>query len=160
MVNVTPAPPLAHGERVLVAANDRTGAPYVATTHAFYRRDGDDDSWQRLGWEQTRQVHWDPRPGTLRLTALVPGAPTLTLGLGPHPAIAALARERFAATRLLAQRVPLGDQGAAVVIARRPPGAAQPTWIVVLDEGVDPDDADVRARVSSAIRRLRAETGV
>ena len=156
-------PLLAGGERVLVTDRDAAGAQVLATTFAIYHRDSSspEDPWRRLEWAETRNVSWDRKQGTLHLRALVPGsASDMTLTLAPRTPIAALARERVAATVLASERVPLGERDTAVLSARRRPGSAELTWVVVLNGDADPDDADVRARVSSAIRRLRAETGL
>jgi hypothetical protein len=156
-------PPLAGGERALATDRDAAGAQVLATTFAIYHRDSSspEDPWRRLEWAETRNVSWDRWRGTLRLTALIPGsASDMTLTLAPHTPIAALARERVAATVLASERVLLGGRDTAVLSARRRPGSAELTWVVVLNGDADPDDADVRARVSSAIRRLRAETGL
>jgi hypothetical protein len=159
ITRVADGPSLVRGERVLATANDAAGTPVVATTLAFYRRD--DEAWQRLGWEQTGHVCWDPRQRALRLTSLVPaGAPDVTVGLPRQTRIVAVARERVAATMLVSERVTLGNRASAVLTARRRPGSAQLTWLVALDHDVDTDGAELDGWVLAAIRRLRAEAGI
>src|SRR5216683_473916 len=46
------------------------------------------------------------------------------------------------------------------VIARRLPGEAGVTWLVILDRGLDPADPGIRAELESALTELRAVTGV
>jgi hypothetical protein len=48
---------------------------------------------------------------------------------------------------------------AARVVARRLPGGARVTWLVILDHGLDPADPVVRAELASAVTELRAVTG-
>lgn len=160
----TPRPPLARGEHVLATEHDAAGALVVATTLAIYHRmadsDGECSPWQRLGWEETGRVSWDPQRHVLDLTGAVPDPYHLELTLADRTRMVALSTERVAASQLAMMRVTLSDGGTAIIQARRQPSSAKVSWVVMLDNATDPHDPDVQARVCAAIRALRIELGL
>lgn len=142
------APPLARGERVLLAL-DRV----VATDRALYRGDPVAE-WSRWGWEQVARA--DRHERGLVVTAWAPDLPPRTVLAVERPApLLALARERIAWTTLLATRVPIAGRPAWVT-ARRRPGPGTLVWLVALDPGVAPDPA-VEAELAAALARLCRE---
>jgi len=148
-------PPLARRERVLLRLRDSGDAPVVATTVALHHRCSP-TGWRRLDWADTGRVRFDGGSGMLTVTALAAGEPhELTL---PHPAgtrLAAVIRERVAATVLASSRVPLENGTTALVTARCRPDTAEVLWVVLLPDGVDPTDPAIQSRTDAAIRALR-----
>ena len=151
--------PLRPGERLLaVACGDRDELS-VATDWALYHQAG--RSWARLGWDQVGRADWDDQRHVLILTALTPAVPARTvLRLAKDWDLPAVAAERVSWTKLLDQRLSLNGQAGARLVARRLPGDAPITWLVILDRGLDPADPQVRAALESALTELRAVTGL
>jgi hypothetical protein len=95
------------------------------------------------------------------LPGLTPAVPARTaLRLARSWNLPAVAAERASWAKLVDRRISLTGEAGARVIARRIPGRPQVTWLVILDRGLDPADAEVRAGLDAAITALRAETGV
>jgi hypothetical protein len=158
-------PPLVRGERVLVIDRDVTGAPVVATTLAIYHGGSDGapegTDWRRLGWVDVGRVRWDPYRDELALTSLSPVASAhLTVRLARRTRLPALARERVGATLVACCQVPVGGRVAAVVQARRAPGAHDVIWVVLVNGTADLEDQAVADTVRSAIDRMRTDIGL
>jgi len=148
-------PPLARRERILLRLKDTADAPVVATTLALHHRCSP-IGWRRLDWVETGRVRFDPVSGALRVTGLGVGDPH-ELHL-PDPAgarLAAVIRERVAATVLASSRVALDNGATALVTARRRPDTAEVLWVVLLPDGADPTDPLTQSRTDEAIRALR-----
>jgi hypothetical protein len=152
--------PLARGEHILATERDSTGATVVATTRALYLQPDGDPAWRRLGWEETGRICWDRHRNVLDLTGAAPDWGHVHLNLTRRSPMVALLNERVAACQLASARVSLPDGHTATVQARRRPGAAEVTWLVVLDRTTDGADPAVQAVVQSAIRALRTELGL
>jgi hypothetical protein len=151
--------PLEPGERLLAVARAADGGLAVATDRALHHQHG--RSWARLGWEQVDQVRWDDQRHVLALTGLTSAADSRTLLRLARPwDLPAVASERVTWARVVDQRVWLNGQAGARIIARRAPGQASVSWLVILDRGLDPADPAVRAALGSAFTDLRAVTGV
>jgi len=151
-----PRPPLARRERVLLRLRDTTDAPVVATTVALHHRCSP-TGWRRLDWADTGRVRFDAVTGQLTVTALVAGEPhELNLPDPGGARLAAVIRERVAATVLASSRVPLDNGTTALVTARRRPDTAEVLWVVLLPDGVDPTDPMIQSRTDDAIRILRS----
>jgi hypothetical protein len=154
-------PPLAHRERILLQLRDNAEAPVVATTGALHHRSSLDGpgGWRRLGWADTGRVRFDADAGLLELTALGSG-PAHRLGVAGRAGarLAAMIRERVAATVLATSRVPLDHGTSALVTARRRPDTAEIIWVVLLPGGADPTDPVTQARTDAAIRELCVTT--
>ena len=149
--------PIRPGERLLAVARSAHGGVVAATDWALYQQIG--EAWVRLGWEHLNNADWDAQRHVLVLTGLTPEVPAWTvLHLSRDWGLPALAFERVSWAKVVDQRVSLGGAGARV-IARRHRGEA-PTWVVILDHGLDPADRGIRAGLQSAISELRRVTGV
>ena len=131
----------------------------AATDRALYHQAG--KAWARLGWEQVGRVGWDEQRHILMLTGLPPAVPARTvLRLARDWRLPAVAAERVSWTMLVDQRITLGADAGARAVARRLPGGAQVTWLVILDHGLNPAGPGVRAELESALTELRSTTGV
>ena len=72
-----------------------------------------------------------------------------------------LVRERVTASVVLQRHVTLGRRRGLRVIARRAPsGAGAVQWVYEYDEGVDPDDPEVRAAADEALELARRDVGL
>ena len=151
--------PLRPGERLLAVARGAGGELLAATDRALYHQAG--QAWARFGWEQVDQVYRDEQRNALVLTGLTPVVAARTvLSLAKAWDLPEVAVERVRWAKVVDQRISLNGQAGARVIARRLPGEARITWLVILDHGLDPGDPEVRADVESALAELRAVTGV
>ncbi len=151
--------PVRPGERLLAVACGAGGDLLAATDWALYHQTG--QAWTRLGWEQLGRVDWDEQRHVLVLTGLTPTVAARTvLRLAKDWDLPAVAVERVSWAKVLDQRISLNGGAGARVIARRLPGEAGVTWLVILDRGLDPADPGIRAELESALTELRAVTGV
>jgi hypothetical protein len=151
--------PIRPGERALAVALADPDELVVATDWALYREAG--GSWARIGWESVGKVYWDAPRRVLVLEGLTPAAPAAAvLRLTRDWDLPAVATERVTWTCVLDQRVSLNGSGGARVLARRVPGQPGLKWVVIVDKGIDPGDPVFRAALGSALRDLRAVTGV
>ena len=149
---------LVQGERVLAAAPVTGGGWVVATDHALHT------GGVRLPWSCVVHAAWERADDVLVIETVAgePGVPAGTrhLLLDEPGSVPAVVRERVMDSIVVTQRVPLiGDAGVRVV-ARRIPGRADLAWQLVLDEGLDPGDPDVRAGAQGALDAVRARTGL
>ena len=150
--------PLRPGERLLAVACSAGGELVAATDWALYHQAG--QSWARLGWDQVGRVAWDEQRRVLMLTGLTPAVPARTmLHLAKGWNLPAVAAERASWAKVVDQRISLNGEAGARVIARRVPGGPQARWLVVLDQGLDAADPEVRAWLDAALAGLRAATG-
>ncbi len=151
--------PVRAGERLLAVACAAGGDLVAATDWALYHQAG--RAWARLGWDQVGRVDWDEQRHILILTGLPPAVPARTvLRLAKAWDLPAVVAERVSWATVVDQRISLNGEAGARVIARRLPGGAGVTWLVILDHGLDPGDPGVRAELESALTELRAATGV
>ena len=150
--------PLRPGERLLAVACSAGCELVAATDWALYHQAG--QSWARLGWDQVGRVAWDEQRRVLMLTGLTPAVPARTmLHLAKGWDLPAVAAERASWAKVVDQRISLNGEAGARVIARRVPGGPQARWLVVLDQGLDAADPEVRAWLDAALAGLRAATG-
>ncbi|MDA0564065.1 hypothetical protein LG943_06950 [Streptomonospora sp. S1-112] len=160
---------LARGERVLAHTGAAEGA-LVATDRALHLPDGRAVPWEhvdRARWTEDAFTFVEEGRGEHRFAVAEPGR------------LAEVVYERVTATILVSRHVPLvsgagsgtdpgADTAAAPgaagrgfrLVARRPPGGSEVTWQVHMDEGVDPKDPHVAARVAPALAALREQMGV
>jgi hypothetical protein len=151
--------PVRPGERLLAVARGTGAELLAATDSALYHQVG--QAWARLGWEQVGRVGWDEQRHVLILTGLTPAVPArAVLRLAKDWGLPAVAAERASWSKVLDQRISLNGQAGARVVARRLPGQARLTWLVILDRGLDPANRGVRAGLESALTELRAATGL
>ena len=151
--------PIRHGEHVLAVALADRDELVVATDWALYHEAG--GSWTRIGWENVGKVDWDAPRRVLALGGLTTAAPAAAvLRLSRDWDLPAVASERVTWTCVVDQRLSLNGSGGGRVLARRVPGQPGLRWVVIVDNGLDPGDPAFRAALGSALRDLRAVTGV
>ena len=150
--------PLRQGERLLAVACGAGGELLAATDWALYHQAG--QVWARLGWDQVGRVDWDEQQRVLMLTGRVPAVPAHTvLYLARDWGLPAVAAERASWAKVVDQRISLNGAAGARVIARRVPDGPQLRWLVILDQGLDAADPEIRAGLEAALAELRAAIG-
>jgi hypothetical protein len=150
------------GERVLASATAGDGAVLAGTRDAFYVvRDGDT---RRVPWEQVEAAGWDRDTDTFRLSEVGTWGeqrPVHTATLDEPGRLLELVHERVTASVVLQRHVSLGRRRSMRVIARRAPsGTGDVHWVYEYDEGVDPDDPEVRAAAREALELARRDVGL
>jgi hypothetical protein len=147
---------LARGERVLSAARLRNGDWVAATDQGLVGA-----GW-RVAWSSATHAQWYDDTSTLVVSWLDDGGgrQERPLVFDEPGLLPETVHERVTATILLSQHLPvIGKQGVRIV-ARRQPGSEDVAWQIVPDDGVDPADPPVRARVDAAIRVMSSELGL
>jgi hypothetical protein len=140
---------LSRGERVLAAARADDGTWVVATDRALLA-DG-----ERVAWVDTAHAEWDADRHVLSVERVA--GPGLRWAMDEPAAVPETVHERVMASIVLSRRVRLPGQGGARVVARD--GGDGLVWQVVVEAGVDPEDAAVRAELDAALAQLHAELG-
>jgi hypothetical protein len=74
--------------------------------------------------------------------------------------LSAFAGGRVSWAKMVDQRISLGGDATARVVARRVPGDSHVRRLVILDRGLDAADPAIRAGLESAPTELRALTGL
>ena len=70
-------------------------------------------------------------------------------------------RERVTASVLVSRHVPVTERRGVRIVARRAPaGRSEVQWLYEFDEGIDPDDAFVRAAAETALAAAKADVGL
>lgn len=149
-------------EKVLAVTTAADGAVLAGTRDAFYlRRDGET---LRVPWEQVEAAGWDRDTDTFRLSEVGTWGeqrPVHTATLTDPGRLLELVHERVTASVVLQRHVSLGRRRSLRVIARRAPsGAGGVQWVYEYDEGVDPDDPEVRAAAREALEMARRDVGL
>lgn len=151
-----PALEVAPGERLLAWTTTAEGTVIGGTRDALYLPD-------RLPWEQIEAAGWDSETATFRVREVVTwGRPRAehTFTIEEPGRLLQLVRERVEASVVLQRHVPVHGRRGVRVIARRAPGRHEdPTWVYEFDEGVDPDDPEVRRIAAEALVAAREELG-
>jgi hypothetical protein len=149
---------LACGERVLAAAPVTGGGWVVATDQAMHT------AGLRLPWSCVVHAAWERADDILvvETVAAEPGVPAATrrLPLDEPGSVPAVVRERVMDSIVVTERVQLTGAAGVRVVARRVPGSAELAWQLVLDEGLDPLDPQVRAGAQAALDSVRASSGL
>ena len=149
---------LAHGERLLATAPVTGGGWVVATDHALHA-DG-----VRLPWSCVVHAAWERADDVLVVETVTgePGVPagTRRILLDEPGSVPAVVRERVMDSIVVTQRVQLTGAAGVRVVARRIPGGTELAWQLVLDEGLDPADPQVRAGAQAALESVRASAGL
>ena len=152
------------GERLLAWAHGEDGSLVGGTRDALYLQGPGEAEAQRIPWETVQAATWDRETGLLRVSEVGTwGAarPERTLALGDPRRLLMLVRERVTATVVLQRHVPVSGRRGVHVIARRAPGGERAvTWVYEFDEGVDPDDPDVRRLAAQTLLAAREEVGL
>ncbi len=151
---------VAAGERLLAWAVADDGRVVGGTRDAVYVPD-------RIPWEQVEAADWDSDTETLTLTEVGTWGhrrPEHRWVLADPERLLQLVRERVTASVVLQRHVAVDARRGLRVIARRPPSGrgdlARITWVYEFDEGVDPDDPDVRRLAEEALTAARADVGL
>ena len=160
----TPAPAVAvaPGEKVLAATTATDGVVLAGTRDAFYVVAAGET--RRVPWEQVEAADWDRDTDTFRLSEV--GAwgeqrPVHTATLDEPGRLLELVHERVTASVVLQRHVSLGRRRGLRVIARRAPsGAGDVQWVYEYDEGVDPEDPEVRAAAREALELAQRDVGL
>jgi hypothetical protein len=144
------------GERLLAWTTAAGGIVIGGTRDALYLPD-------RLPWEQVEAADWDSESSTLRVREVGSwGRPRIEheFTLEEPGRLLQLVRERVTASVVLQRHVPVRGKRGVRVIARRAPGRHDElSWVYEFDEGVDPDDPEVRRIAAEALVAAREELG-
>ncbi len=148
---------VAAGERLLAWARADDGRVVGGTRDALYVPD-------RIAWEQVEAADWDSETDTLRVSEVGTWGhrrPEHLLVLVEPARLLQLVRERVTASVVLQRHVAVrGSRGLRVIARRAPSGRGELVWIYEFDEGVDPDDPDVRRLAADALAAAQADVGI
>lgn len=156
---------VAPGERILAGApisgeraSDPAGdAVVVGTRDALYL------PGHRIPWEQVERADWDSDEELLTVVEVGSWGevqPVHELRVEDEGRLLELVRERVTASVVLQRHVAVRGRRGVLVIARRAPRGDQPIrWVYEFEEGIDPDDPEVRRLAEAALARAREEIG-
>jgi hypothetical protein len=146
------------GEKVLAWTESTSGEVLGGTRDALYVGD------RRIPWEQVEAADWDRDTSTFRVSEVGSWGETRVehdLVIDEPRKLLELVRERVTASVVLQRHVPLDGRRGLRVIARRAPRGDRPlAWFYEYDEGIDPDDPDVRRAATEALAAARDEVGL
>ena len=149
---------VAAGEKVLAWTHTTDGEGLAGTREALYL------AGTRLAWEDIEAADWDRDTELFRVVEVGRwGEPRVEhqVAISEPRRLLELVRERVTASVLLVRHVPIDGRRGVRVIARRPPsGNRGLRWVYEYDEGIDPDDPDVRERAEAALAEARADVGL
>jgi hypothetical protein len=144
------------GERLLAWTTAADGTVIGGTRDAVYLP-------ERLPWEQVEAADWDSESSTFRVREVGSwGRQRIErrFTLEEPGRLLQLVRERVTASVVLQRHVPIRGKRGVRVIARRAPGRHDElSWVYEFDEGVDPDDPEVRRIAAEALVAAREELG-
>jgi hypothetical protein len=147
---------VAPGERLLAWATTGNGMVVGGTRDALYLP-------ERLPWEQVEAADWDDDTSTFRVREVGSwGRPRAEheFTIEEPGRLLQLVRERVTASVVLQRHVPVRGPRGVRVIARRAPGRHEElSWVYEFDEGVDPEDPEVRRIAAEALVTAREELG-
>jgi hypothetical protein len=153
---------LPRGERVLAWARATDGSVVAGSRDALHARSADGEVL-RVPWEQVEAADWDRDTGVLRVSEVGrwgDARPEHTWTLEETGRLLELVRERVTASVLHQRHVPVtGRRGLRVIARRAPSGSAPVQWVYEYDEGVDPDDPEVRRTAAAALAQAREQLG-
>ncbi len=145
---------VAPGERLLAWTRTENGTVVGGTRDALYLPG-------RLPWEQVEAAGWDSESGTFRVREVGSwGRPRAehTFTITEPGRLLQLVRERVTASVVLQRHVPVRGNRGVRVIARRAPGRHEDlTWVYEFDEGIDPEDPEVRRIAAETLLAAREE---
>lgn len=148
--------PVAEGERLLAWTTTADGTVLGGTRDAVYLP-------ERIAWEDVEAADWDSETTTFRISEVGRwGEERRERSFSvPEPGrFLELVRERVTASVVLQRHVRLAGRKGVRVIARRAPGHhGGLRWVYEYDEGVDPDDPEVRRLAAEALAEARLHVG-
>ena len=144
------------GERLLAWTTTTDGTVVGGTRDAIYLP-------ERLPWEQVEAADWNAETSEFRVREVGSwGQPRVahTFTIQEPGRLLQLVRERVTASVVLQRHVPIHGRRGVRVIARRAPSKHEElTWVYEFDEGVDPEDPEVRRIAAEALVAAREELG-
>lgn len=160
----TRAPRLSGRERVLAwcEATDPQGTLLVGTRDAFVVLvDGVEQV--RVAWHEVQAADWDRDDSVLSLAEVGTWGeprPQHRWTVEEPRRLIELIRERVTTTVVLQRHTPVhGRKGLRVVARRATSGERRIRWFYEYDEGVDPDDPEVRRVAGEALAQAQEEVG-
>jgi hypothetical protein len=146
------------GESLLAWAETDDGRIVAGTRDAVYL-DG-----TRLPWEDVEAADWDRETDQFRLSEVGSWGDLRAehvFTIAEPGRLLELVRERVTASVVLQRHVPVTGRRGLRVIARRAPRGDRPVrWFYEYDEGVDPDDPEVRAAAREALELAQRDVGL
>lgn len=117
----------------------------------------------RIPWEDVEAADWDQESAVLRVTEVGSWGelrPEHRFTIEEPGRLLELVRERVTASIVLQRHVRIDSRRGLRVIARRAPRGDRPVqWVYEFDEGVDPDDPEVRRLAAEALEAAQQEIG-
>lgn len=117
-----------------------------------------------LPWQTIEKADWDAESSLLTVTEVGTWdqpRPVHRLELDDPRRLLQLVRERVTASVVLQRHVPVRGHKGLFVVARRAPSRDEPlTWLYEYEEGIDPDDPEVRRRAEAALEQARQDVGL
>jgi hypothetical protein len=118
----------------------------------------------RIAWEDVEAADWDQETSVLRVTEVGTWGerrPEHRFMIGEPGRLLELVRERVTASIVLQRHVSVDGRRGLRVIARRAPRGDRPVqWVYEYDEGVDPDDPEVRRLAAEALEAAVRDVGL
>jgi hypothetical protein len=147
-----------NGERVLAREAAVDGTVVAGTRDSLHVGE------LRIPWEAIETADWDADSSTLTVTEVGRWGeerPVHRIALADPARLLQLVRERVTASVVLQRHVPVRGRKGLYVVARRAPGKDEPlTWLYEFDEGIDPDDPEVRRRAEAALAQAQQDVGL
>jgi hypothetical protein len=151
-------PRLASGERPLARAVSGDGVTVAGTRDALHLGE------RRIPWETVEKADWDAESETLTVTEVGTWGeprPVHRVQLQEPGRLLQLVRERVTASVVLQRHVPVrGRRGFFVVARRAPRGNAPLQWVYEFEEGIDPEDPQVRRAAEEALAVAQQDVGL
>lgn len=146
------------GARALASARAADGTLVAGSRDALHLGD------VSIPWENVEKADWDADTSTLSVTEVGSWGevrPVHGVVLDEPGRLLELVRERVTASVVLQRHVPVRGRRGVRVIARRAPRGDRPVqWVYEFDEGVDPEDPEVRRVAEAALARAREDVGL
>lgn len=144
-------------ERVLATAAGTTGTVVATDRRLLVPEPG---GYYAVGWDRVDRAAWDGDGEILTVTETAPPgtrAREHRLRVEEAARLLDVVREQVKASLIISRYLLIeGDRGVRVT-GRRRPGHGGLSWVVAVDNGLDLDVPDVRARVAAAVAEVRAE---
>jgi hypothetical protein len=148
------------GEKVVawgVSPVDGEQSYVVATDRALYLS----EPVRRIPWSRIARATWEEPVLTIAVIDEAGRATRpLPVRIEESGDIPAAVHDRVIGSVVISQRVELGQDAAALMVARRGSDDGQIAWSVVFDAGLDPADPRLRQAADEALARLRDSLGI